>query len=236
MKVLNNANLYLTERGQCAYLPDNISRHLIVEPDKLLNYDIYNTMINRGFRRSGTNLYRPWCDHCRGCVSVRVDVKQFATKRSQRRTQAKNKHLRIKRLPPILHQEHFDLFKKYLSVRHPDDNMNQMNEAEYMEFLTCQWAQSSFFSFYDGDKLLCVSAVDQLKQGLSATYTFFDPDYSSNSLGVFSILSLIDLCKSLKLDYLYLGFFISNCEKMNYKQQYQPLEYYYDDMGWIQQK
>jgi leucyl-tRNA---protein transferase len=235
LKVGTEANLYLTEQGTCSYLSGLSSRHLIVEPDKLITYSMFDALIQRGYRRSGTNLYRPWCDSCRSCLSVRVNVNQFKTKRSQRRTWKKNQHIRLKRLPPILYEEHFNLYHKYLLARHPGDNMGQMNEADYMDFLTCQWARSSFFCFYDKDRLMGVSAVDQIDNGLSATYTFFDPEYADHSPGVFSILSLIEACKSLKLNYLYLGFYIPDCDKMNYKKEYQPLEYFYDDLGWVGQ-
>ena len=123
--------------------------------------------------------------------------------------------------------EHFELYQRYINQRHTDGDMYPAKQAQYSDFL-CQENEFSFrieLRERDSKRLVAVAVIDQLMDGLSAIYTFFDPDEDKRSLGVQCILTQINLTKRMGLPYLYLGYFVPKCQKMNYKQQYQPLQY-----------
>lgn len=106
--------------------------------------------------------------------------------------------------------------------------MDDPTPESYMSFLTCSWATTWFVEMRQGDSLLAVAVVDELRDALSAVYTFFDPDYANRSLGRFAVLFEIEQARRQGLNWLYLGYWISNCTKMRYKNEYQPLQYFRD--------
>ena len=126
-------------------------------------------------------------------------------------------------------QQHFDLYKRYIASRHGDGSMANPTKADYHRFLICDWTETEFIEFRLGKILIAIAVCDITDSGLSAVYTFFDPDYHDRSLGHFAILSQIEESKSRGLDYLYLGYWIKDCNKMSYKKRYKPLEGFIDD-------
>jgi len=216
-------NLCTTPPHKCGYLSNKLATTLFIEPETPKTASLYDNLSQQGFRRSGGDIYRPDCYGCNACIPVRIPVQKFVPRRSQRRVWQKNYDLTVSAVPASFKSEHFNLYRRYLSSRHLDNP----NPNTYTQFLICSWARTKFYEFRLNKKLVAVAVIDHLKHGLSAMYTFFDPDYPARSLGVYAILWQIEETKRLNLDWLYLGYWIKDCKKMNYKTEYQPLEYYY---------
>jgi len=122
------------------------------------------------------------------------------------------------------------MYASYVKSRHPGGGMDEPDNEKYLDFLTSKWSNTTFFEFLENDKLLGIAATDIVTDGLSAVYTFFDPsqEYQKRSLGVYSIIWQALEARRLGLQWLYLGYWIKDCKKMNYKEKYQPLEYFYN--------
>lgn len=186
---------------------------------------LYETLIDQGFRRSGEMIYRPDCPYCRQCIPLRIPVNEFQPRRIQRRIWNRQQMLfRVVEQPAEFDPVHFDLFQRYIRSRHPDGDMAATTAEGYRQFISSSWARSSSFCFYQGERLLAVAVTDILRQGLSAVYTFFDPEIEQSSPGVFCLLWQIAECKKRRLPWLYLGYWIADCRKMSYKSQYLPHE------------
>jgi leucyl-tRNA---protein transferase len=221
-------NFYATPPHDCNYLPNKSATTLFADPHFEKNNRLYSALADCGFRRSGEHLYTPHCDDCSSCVPVRIPVNEFQPSRNQKRTWKRNQNIIVTRQSVIFSEEHFALYKKYLSDRHTGGGMDDPTPDSYMQFLTASWAKTYFYEMRlaDEDNLIAVATVDVMENALSAVYTFFDPDYSHLSPGRFAVLFEIEEAKRLHFDSLYLGYWIKDCKKMNYKDEYQPLEYY----------
>ncbi|MGH1542472.1 MAG: arginyltransferase [Arenicella sp.] len=226
--------LYLTETEPCSYLDGKRQRMVVVDPMEVLDKDLSTYFSSRGFRRSGNMTYRPNCNHCSQCISVRIPVDQFKPSRNQRRVARKNSHLHYKIRPVEESEKYFDLYYKYQQARHSDGIMCDPSVAKYKSFIESDIADTKLLVIYDNEHVVSVSVIDLMHDGLSAVYTFFDPDFSSLSLGTFSILTTIELCRKHCFEYVYLGFWIEQSNKMSYKKQFQPLQGYINDRWqWI---
>ena len=216
---------YQTLPHACSYLDDQEASTLFLDPQQTVTAEIYDALTQLGFRRSGQHLYRPQCDACNACQSVRVRVADFKPSRQQNRAFKRNQDLSWKLVPTDFNQEHYQLYERYLNSRHADGDMYPPSEEQFKNFLLVNQRWSNLVEFRDPDgKLVAVAAVDQLQDGLSAIYTFFDPEEKNRSLGVFAILWQLKQASIMQLPYVYLGYWIKACRKMNYKQDYQPLE------------
>jgi arginine-tRNA-protein transferase len=215
---------YLTAHYDCSYLPGQRARSQVATPAHLIDAQSYGALIRAGFRRSGQFTYRPHCETCRACIPARVRVAEFVPNRSQRRCEKRNRHLAARFLPLDYRDEHFALYRSYQAARHLGGGMDRDDAEQYRQFLLSSNIDSVLVEFRDGDALVMVALVDQIEDGLSAVYTFFDPARAADSLGVYGVLWQIELARRLALPYLYLGYWISGSRKMAYKQQYQPLE------------
>ena len=189
----------------------------------------YNELIQHGFRRSGGYVYRPHCPKCQECISVRVPVEQHQLSRNEQRVIRRNADIVVSSARGKYREEHFELYQRYINSRHSDGSMANPSRSDYHRFLICDWTDTLFFEFRYNRQLIAVAVSDVMSSGLSAVYTFFDPDFESRSLGHFAILSQIKEARSRDLDYLYLGYWIKDCNKMNYKHRYRPLEGYIAD-------
>lgn len=216
--------LWLTAEHSCSYLDDKFARSAVVDPDFAIDTALYSNLIEQGFRRSGDQVYRPYCLHCQACVPSRIPVAEFIPHRKQNRCLKRNAHTKVTIKPPSFDPRHFDLYKRYQASRHDKGDVSKISQTEYMQFLGSNWCHTWFVELSIPDKLIAVAVVDVLTNALSAVYTFFDPEFSDFSPGVFAVLWQIEQAKRLKLDYVYLGFWIKECRKMNYKNQYQPLQ------------
>ena len=216
--------LYLAEAHDCSYLDQHSSQFAYVHPDFSLNTNLYAQLIAQGFRRSGSHVYQPYCHSCKKCVPVRLAIKDFQPSRQQRRTMKNNADIQATIKPAIFEQAHFDLYLLYQQSRHTESNMADASKEEYIDFLSSEWCNTLFVEFTCAGKLAGVAVVDLFDNALSAVYTFFDPELSKRSLGVYAVLWQIDYAKTLGLDWLYLGYWIEQCQKMSYKTNYQPLQ------------
>jgi arginine-tRNA-protein transferase len=215
---------YLTAHYDCSYLPGERARSQVATPTHLIDRQAYSELIRAGFRRSGQFTYRPHCERCHACVPVRVVVADFVPGRTQRRCLKRNRHLSARFLPLDFREEHYALYRAYLVSRHAGGGMDRDGPDQYTQFLLSSGVDSVLVEFRDGDELVMVSVIDQIEDGLSAVYTFFDPAREQDSLGVYGVLWQIELAKRLELPYLYLGYWIGASRKMGYKKQYPPLE------------
>jgi arginine-tRNA-protein transferase len=207
-----------------------IARSQVVEPEGQIDKTLYSHLIRQGFRRSGTHIYRPHCDHCVACKSIRIPVAEFQSNRSQRRTTGKYSGLTVTIGKPFFSEEHYALYQRYQHARHKNGGMDSNDVAQYKDFLIDSDASTWMVEFRtvdSGANLRMVSIVDMLDDGLSAVYAFFDPS-PGESYGTFNVLWQIDLAVRLSKPYVYLGYWIEQCQKMSYKTKFQPNELFAD--------
>lgn len=221
---MSGLGFQMGQEHPCSYLPGRIARSLYAMPQTAMHMALYSELAAWGFRRSGDLAYRPACRDCSACVPVRMAVEDFKPNRSQSRVWRRNADLRVTAMPAQFDEEHYQLFTRYLQSRHGDGGMSDTSRDEYTDFLTAGWAQTRFVEFRLGESLLAVAVVDCLADGLSAVYTFFDPDQGERSLGVYAVLWQVEEARRLQLQWLYLGFWIGDCRKMAYKSEYRPLQ------------
>jgi len=220
-------SLFLTPAHPCSYFDDRESATLFIDPEAELDTNTYQWLIDQGFRRSGKHIYRPNCPSCKDCISIRIPVAEWQPRRTQRRTWNRvADRLESYALAPVFDQNHYDLYSRYIQTRHPDGDMADGTPESYMRFLASDWCTTRFVEYRLDGQLLGIGVTDYLPQGLSAVYTFFDPDQDQLSPGVISILWQIQEARRLGLEWLYLGYWIPGCQKMAYKNQYHPYETY----------
>ncbi len=233
MTTLYTLKFFVTPEHECSYLDGQQAQTLFADPQAKIDLNLYSQLSDLGFRRSGTHIYRPNCQQCNACVSVRIPVDRFLPSRSQKRILRRNADLHVETIEPIQSDEIYSLYERYISLRHADGDMYPPTTEQFESFLVNSSQQTLFHLVRDSqDTLIGVAVTDRLNEGLSAVYTFFDPDQDRRSLGAFSILWEIELTRSLGLHYLYLGYWVNGCRKMNYKTQYYPLERL-DENQWV---
>lgn len=229
---IQELRFYATTEHPCSYLENRQARTLFVEPGIHLSRHDYTRLSNHGFRRSGPHVYRPHCQGCKACISVRVPTGNYRFSKSQKRIISRNRDLRLQITDPALTDTRYRLYERYISARHSDGDMYPPSEEQFHSFLVKTSQDTRFYDFFLGETLIAVSVVDRLVHGLSAIYTFYDPDYSQRSLGRYAILSLIQSVQQQQLDYLYLGYWVKGCRKMEYKIQFYPIELLMDNQ-WV---
>ena len=208
----------------CSYLPGRTATSLFLDPRHPLDSRQYASFMRLGFRRSGDLIYRPHCRGCNACIPVRIPVENFHPDRGQRRVWKRNQDLSVTARSPLYSQEHFNLYQRYQTRRHPGGGMDDPDPQKYINFLGSQHIRTVFYEIRQHAKLLGVAVTDILPDGLSAVYTFFDPDEKYRSLGVYAILWQVEQARERRLPWVYLGYWINECQKMAYKANYRPLE------------
>ncbi|MFT4629436.1 MAG: arginyl-tRNA--protein-N-Asp/Glu arginylyltransferase [Arenicella sp.] len=229
----NPIKLYETVVDECPYLEGKQSASILVDPEHQIDKGLFAMLSRSGFRRSGEMLYSPKCPSCNACISVRVPAAQFIPSRSQKRVWRKNLDLKVRIEDVSYKEEHFDLYLQYQRARHPDSSMCDDDPKKYTGFIDSHFSKSKFLCLYLNDKLMGVSVLDQFEGGLSAVYTFFDPQYSNRSIGTYVILYLLKLARLKEIPHVYLGYWIEQSSKMSYKQNFKPLQGYVNRQ-WIE--
>ena len=223
---MRELNYFTSDLHSCGYLPRQDAVTKFVHPPSALDNDLYNDLAAKGFRRTGELVYTPACVHCAQCVPVRLNVSEFEPSKRHVRTKKRNTDIHVTEEPGIFSNEHFELYQSYVEARHPGSTMAKLTRKQYMHFLTASWSDTIFIEFRCAKRLLAVAVSDRLKTGMSSVYTFYCPAASQRSLGNFAVLEQIDLVKKLNLQWLYLGYWIRDCKKMSYKNNFFPLQYF----------
>ncbi len=221
--------LYITTESPCSYFDDRMSCNLVPDPALRLNMPTYNQLIQHGFRRSGSYCYRPHCKDCQACLACRIPANDFIFNRSQKRCLKANKDLTLSVVNADFSDEYFALYRRYLDSRHTDGSMTDPAEEDFKQFLYCKWSDTQFLEFRLDGRLVAVAVTDIVSDGVSAVYSFFEPEMAKNSLGTYCVLKQIEYAKRQGLDYVYLGYWIKDHPKMHYKNNYRPLQIYRDD-------
>ena len=228
---LDTPQFYLTAPSPCPYLEGREERkvftHLVGERAKQIN----DMLSQGGFRRSQNIAYRPACEGCKACVSVRVVVGDFSPGKSFRRIQNENSDLVSQQLPPAPTSEQFSLFRRYLDVRHACGGMAEMTSLDYAMMVEDTHVDTMIVEYRKRDpegngpgQLVAAALTDVLANGLSMVYSFYDTDCENRSLGTYMILDHIRLARTLGLPYVYMGYWVKGSSKMEYKMRFRPQE------------
>lgn len=231
--------LYSTTPHPCSYLAGEEATTQFIDPAVALDGDDHAVLARMGFRRSGQHWYRPHCASCQACIPLRIPVAGFLPSRQQQRTWLRNQDLVMNIADDIRSGEHYRLYERYINTRHRDGDMYPASREQFEGFLaspllvsrdheSLPFAESPTATLYlelrKGLQLVAVAVTDVFPGALSAVYTFYEPDDSKRSLGVFSVLIQIELARKLGLAHVYLGYWLKQSRKMNYKAGYQPHE------------
>ena len=225
---------YLTAPSPCPYLSGKEERkvftHLVGERAPGLN----DLLTHGGFRRSQSIAYRPACEACRACVSVRVIADEFRPSRNMRRVIETNADMvgDMRALVPT--SEQYSVFRAYLDSRHRDGGMADMTVLDYAMMVEDSHVETRIIEYRRrgadsgvtgrGEELLAVALTDVLSDGLSMVYSFFEPSEEGRSLGTFMILDHIARARRMGLPHVYLGYWVEGSRKMDYKGRFLPQE------------
>jgi arginine-tRNA-protein transferase len=223
-KILEDVQFYITTKYSCGYINGQDAQSLVATPYKNINGQNYNSLISRGFRRSGQYVYKPNCKNCSACIPIRILASSYIVSRSQKRLKKYLNKLSVKVLPLTFNEEHYNLYVDYQNNRHRNNSENEDDIADYNDFLIKSNVNSKLVEFRLNNQLKMVTIIDIINDGISAVYTFYDCNDQKLSLGTMSIIWLLNLCAKENLSFLYLGYWIYESQKMKYKTNFKPYE------------
>ena len=239
----NFPEFYITAPQPCPYLAGRRERKLFTHLTADRPPALVDNLLKGGFRRSQSIAYTPHCEGCNSCVSVRVPVDQFQPGRSMRRVVNRNRDLVGQRAPAIATSEYYALFRRYIDSRHGAGGMADMTVLDFSVMVEESPIETFLVEYRQKPEdplsqslalgpLKAVALCDQLSDGVSMVYSFFDTDETARSLGTYMILESIERTRRSGLPYLYLGYWVAGSEKMDYKSRFQPQEHLTPD-GWL---
>lgn len=228
---------FLTPGGPCPYLTGRTERKVFARLNGVLAQPLNEALTHSGFRRSQMIAYRPACDGCSACVSVRIVTSEFAPSRSQKRLIKRNANVARAEVAAEATREQFALLRAYLDSRHAGGGMSDMGLFDYVAMVEETPVNTHIVEYRETpgngcpSRLLACALTDVLRDGLSMVYSFFHPGEDARSLGTHMILDHVAEAQARKLPYVYLGYWIRGSAKMSYKARFQPLEALSPD-GW----
>ena len=221
---------FLTASTPCPYLPGQMERKVFTHVVGRRAPELNDLLTHSGFRRSQTIAYRPACEHCRACISVRVVTEDFTLSRNQRKILKRNEDVAGQMIGAKPTSEQYSLFRDYLDARHADGGMADMSVLDYMMMVEDSHIDTRLVEYRlsggprDG-VLVGIALTDVLSDGLSMVYSFYDPSDDTRSLGTYMVLDHIERARALRLPYVYLGYWVEGSAKMAYKSRYRPQEH-----------
>ncbi|HKQ43823.1 MAG TPA: arginyltransferase [Rhizomicrobium sp.] len=216
---------FLTPGGPCPYLPGKTERKVFARLGGNLAQPLSEALTHSGFRRSQSIAYRPACEGCSACVSVRIRVGAFTPSRNQKRILRRSEDIARAEVAPEATREQFALLRTYLDSRHPGGGMSDMGLFDYVAMVEETPVETHIVEYrkHDGTLVAC-ALTDKLKDGLSMVYSFFHPGEEARSLGTYMILDHVRAATEAGMPYVYLGYWVRGSDKMDYKIRFAPLE------------
>ena len=234
---------FLTVPAPCPYLPNRLERKVFTQLQGGLSVPLNDALTHAGFRRSQNIAYKPACEGCNACQSVRVVSDSFEWTPSFKRIKRMNKDITATVIPCVATDEQFGILRSYLDQRHAGGGMSDMTALDYASMVEDTTIKTHVVEYRAGDiedpyaghpdgRLVGVALTDVLGDGLSMVYSFFDPDYDKRSLGNYMVLDHIERSLEEHYSYVYLGYWVPGSPKMDYKARFRPLEMLSGD-GWV---
>lgn len=236
---------HVTTSEPCPYLEGRRERKIFTIASEGDAKSLYNALSKHGFRRSQFALYKTSCGTCNACLPVRIRVKDFQLSSSQKRIVKQNRFIKRRLMAPIADLMQYEIFKKYVVGRHGDGYMASMQISDFQKMVEETAVNTTLVTYFDRrpsndgrisyPRLVAACITDSMDDGLSMVYSYFDPDFSCQSLGIYMILDHIELAEMLSSDneYVYLGYWVPTCRKMDYKKRFKPIEVFLDG-EWIE--
>jgi len=216
---------YTTAPMPCPYLAGRTERKIVTELTGADSEVLHDRLSRAGFRRSHNIAYSPVCSGCRACIPIRIVAAGFQPDRTQRRVERANADLTMQEAGARATAEQFNLFQRYQQARHNDGDMSSMGFYDYRAMIEDTPITTHVVEFRDAEgRLVAACLTDQLSDGLSAVYSFYDPELERRSLGTFAVIWLVRRAQQLGLPYAYLGYWVPQSRKMAYKARFQPSE------------
>ena len=231
-----NPQFYVTAPQECPYLDNQVERKLFTALYGINSKRLNNSLSKQGFRRSQNVLYRPSCANCTACMSARISSREFKPSKSQKRIISKNSAIVRVVNPPLATDAQYDLFKQYITARHPNGGMSDMDADDFTAMIEETNVESKLIEYYakkNGDlELISFSLVDILDDGISMVYSAYNPYLKERSLGTYMIIDHNRLALEMTLKFVYLGYWVQGSSKMDYKKRFSPLQVFTEDK-WV---
>lgn len=217
---------FLTPQGPCPYLPGRTERKVFARLAGGLAQPLNEALTHSGFRRSQTIAYRPACDACNACVSVRILADGFEPSRNLKRIERRNADLIRRAVPPEATREQFALLRTYLDSRHSGGGMSDMGLFDYVAMVEETPVDTYIVEYREAGsgRLIACALTDALRDGPSMVYSFFHPGEDSRSLGTYMILDHVRAARAKAMPHVYLGYWVRGSRKMHYKSRFRPME------------